>query len=278
MDPTMGYNHAGDEGITGFKRFGDPFMPCIVTLGNSTTDPWQFPFKCWSEYLYDELSRHGVDACVLCGGVSGYMSPQETLKLLRDVLPLRPCAVICFEGFQDIHMLFREKAYPFISKYQKLWLSSLEINQRIDIYYTRGYDLGVDSCYTPYQVWKNSMRVMHAICSEFDIEFFGILQPTVYNALPVPKKKEWEILLHCEVRDDYLKLFDEFFREYKNDTWKPSYVYDFTKIFKIDGLFIDTVHVTQEGNKIIAENIFSILQSVCMRLRKMKIHKEDTNV
>ena len=262
MDPNLGYNHIGDGIYTGFKKYGLDGAPIIVTLGNSTTDPWQFPFKNWSQLLYEELLKNGIKACILCGGISGYMSSQELLKLLRDVLPLHPKMVICYEGFQDIHMLFREKEYPFVSKYQKTYLSKLNIDQWIDIYYTKGYSMGIDSHFTAYQLWKYCMRCMYALCKEFGVRYYGILQPSIYNSLPSPSGKEWEVLLHCEVRDDYLRCFEKFFEEYRNDDWNPSYIHDLTNILKGDGEeWIDTVHVTEGGNKRIAQAIYAAIKN-----------------
>ena len=158
-------------------------------------------------------------------------------------------------------MLFRNESYPFILKYQKTWLEQQQIDRWVDIYYTKGVSFGIDGRQTSYQLWKQSMRCMYALCEELGIRFYGILQPSVYNSLPHPGKKDWEVLLHCEVRDDYLKCFENFFREYREDDWKPEYIYDFTQIFcGIDGLYIDTVHVKPGGNKIIAENVYALLK------------------
>ena len=265
LDPNLGYNHAGNEDLPGLKKYGEDNEPLIVTLGNSTTDSCQFPFMSWPEILYNKLRANGEKVCVLNGAVSGHMSPQELMKLVRDIIPLKPKIVICYEGFQDIHMLFRDNSYPFISKYQKVYLARQHIDEWVDIYYTKGESYGVDSGFTSYQLWKYCMRCMHAICREFGIKFYGILQPSVYNALPCPNSKEWEILLHCEVRDDYLKCFDDFFAELQRDEWHPSYICDLSNMLKGNGdVWIDTVHVTEQGNRMIAEEIYNRCFADCL--------------
>lgn len=259
MDPTLGYNLVVESEIPGFKRYGNPFSEnAIVTLGNSTTDPELFPFKSWSELLGEQIKQNNYDFKVLCGAVSGHTSSQELLKLIRDVIPIRPKMVICYEGFQDVNISVEDKSFKFILPYQKEWLSSLEINRWISIYFTKGYTLGVDDNLTCYQAWKKNMRIMHAVCEEFGIKFIGILQPSLFNKYPNYGKNDWEVALHYELRGNYLTCLKNFFNEYDNDQEKLEYVYDYTGLFhNIDGIYIDNCHVYEKGNKLIADKIFS---------------------
>lgn len=259
MDPTLGYNLITEKEIPGFKQFGSLLSEnVIVTLGNSTTDPKLFPFKSWSELLGEKIKQKNLDLKILCGAVSGHTSAQELLKLMRDVIPMRPKMVICYEGFQDMNLSVEEKAFKFILPYQKEWLSSLNINRWINIYFTKGYTLGVDDNLTCYQAWKKNMRMMHAICEEFGIKFIGILQPSLFNKYPNYGKHDWEVVLHYELRGNYMACFKEFFDEYDRDQEKLEYVYDYTDIFHaIDGIYIDNCHVYEKGNHLIAEKIFA---------------------
>lgn len=258
LDANMGYNLAADENIPGFKSFGSvKNNEKIVILGNSTSDPCLFPFKCWAEFFSEKMEGKNV----LCGAVSGHMSPQELLKLIRDVIPLNPEKVICYSGFQDINNMFRDSAYPFIHRYQKEMLRTSNIDRWIDIYYTKGYSYGVESGFSHYMLWKNSMRMMYAICREFDIEFYAVLQPSIFNKLNCLGKRDWEIVLHYELRDEYIDHFASFFNEYEQDHWKPDWLYDFTGIFHdVDGVYLDNCHVNETGNRIIAEKIMDIMQ------------------
>lgn len=259
LDANLGYNLVLDGEIPGFKCFGDKNAEeLIVTLGNSTSDPELYPFKCWSELLGERILKEKKQAKVLCGAVSGHMSPQELIKLIRDVVPLHPSKVICYEGFQDINNMFRNTSYPFVSQYQKKLLRGANIDNWIDIYYTKGYSYGVNSECSPYNLWKNSMKMMRAICREYDIEFIGILQPCIFNKMHCLGKREWEIVLHYELRDDMLAWFEQFFKEYKEDDSKLDFIYDFTDIFNAEEeIYIDNCHVYEKGNRIIAEKIYS---------------------
>ncbi len=259
LDANLGYNLVLDGEIPGFKCFGNKEAEnLIVTLGNSTSDPELYPFKCWSEILGEKFLNENKDIKILCGAVSGHMSPQELIKLIRDVVPLHPQKVICYEGFQDINNMFRNTSYPFISQYQKKLLSSSNIDNWIDIYYTKGYSYGVNNECSPYNLWKNSMKMMRAICKEYNIEFIGILQPCIFNKMHCLTKDEWEIVLHYELRDDMLKWFEQFFTEYKDDNSKLEFIYDFTDIFnKEKEIYIDNCHIYEKGNQIIAEKMYS---------------------
>lgn len=262
LDANLGYNLALNGEFPGFRCFGDCESDnTIVILGNSTSDSELYPFKCWSEILSEKFLDNKISIKILCGAVSGHMSPQELIKLIRDVIPLKPQKIICYEGFQDINNTFRDISYPFVSRYQKELLQLLNIERWIDIYYTRGYSYGVNGACSPYNLWKNSMRMMHAICSEFNIEFIGILQPCIFNKMHCLGKKDWEIVLHYELRDDMLRWFEQFFNEYAEDDLKLDYIYDFTNIFdNIDGIYLDNCHVSEKGNKIISNIIYKILE------------------
>lgn len=258
LDANMGYNLVVDNAMPGFKSFGNVRnKERIVILGNSTSDPCLFPFKCWAEILSEKMTEKNI----LCGAVSGHMSPQELLKLIRDVIPLRPEKVISYSGFQDMNNTFRDLEYPFIHRYQKEMLRASNIDRWIDIYYTKDYSYGVKSGYSPYMLWKNSMRMMHAVCEEFGIEFIAVLQPSIFTKMKCLGKKDWEIVLHYELRDEYVEHFANFFDEYAQDSWRPEWLYDFTEIFHDwDGVYLDNCHVNETGNKIIAEKIWEIVR------------------
>jgi len=111
LDPHLGYahDHATDDGlgdvggVPGFAVYGDPDAPDalrIVALGGSTTDPLD-PGN-WPRALQRLLANQGVPAVVFNGGVSGYSSNQELLKLIRDALPLEPDLVLSLSGINRI--------------------------------------------------------------------------------------------------------------------------------------------------------------------------------
>lgn len=103
LDIHFGHNFiAEDEQLPGFRVFGNKDAKLkIVTMGGSTTDPYVYNFPCWSELLYEKFIERGMDVCVICGGCAAYKSAQELIKLIRDVIPLRPDIVLDYTGFND---------------------------------------------------------------------------------------------------------------------------------------------------------------------------------
>ena len=245
----------------GFVQFGSSnAIHTIVTLGGSTTDASLTDFKSWSELLYELCEGNGHSVRILCGGISGYNSAQSLVKLIRDVMPINPDMIISFEGFNDVNNMFRDEKFPFVHPYQKEVMRTIGMKQNFYIYPTDGFSLGVDSGFDSYMVWKNSIKMMHAVCAEYKIEFRAVLQPTLYDKKTCMGKKDYEIMLHNELRDDLLKLFEKFEKQLENDGWKPDYVTDMRYIFSgIDGLYFDNCHVWEEGNRIIASEMYKQL-------------------
>lgn len=263
LDPTIGYNIPGDTEFPGFVVFGDRKAECtIVTLGGSATDATWEGFKSWSQILADKLAKENRIVRVLCGGVVGQKSTQELLKLIRDVIPLRPNMVIVYDGFNDVNRDYCDKPFPFLHTYQKQLMSAICQTKREGLFVNaKGYTLGIDSKEEAYTTWKNSTRMMHALCEEFGIKFISVLQPSLYNQIGKFGKKEWEIWLHDPMSDEYRQCFERFFYGRDNDTWQPEFIKDLRNIFHgLDGIFYDHCHIGEKGNEIIADKMLEYVK------------------
>lgn len=262
LDPTIGYNIPGDMEFPGFVVFGDREAEyTIVTLGGSATDATWEAFKSWSEFLSDKLEEKNISARVLCGGVIGQKSTQELLKLIRDVIPLRPDMVIAYDGFNDVNRDHFDGPFPFLHTYQKQIMSAICQTKREGLCVNvKGYTLGIDSKESAYVTWKNSVKMMHVLCEEYGIKFISVLQPSLYNQIGNFGRQEWEIWLHNTMSDEYKQSFESFFEEKDYDTWQPEYIKDLRNIFRgLDGIFYDHCHVKEEGNRIIADKMFEFV-------------------
>jgi hypothetical protein len=91
--------------------------PFIVCLGGSTTDPFLPRLKIdleknysivangtWSEELSRMMEKEKIKGTVFCGGTSCYNVFDDLLKLLRDVLEIKPDIVISYGGVNDLGM------------------------------------------------------------------------------------------------------------------------------------------------------------------------------
>ena len=132
LDINLGHSFLGKQGMYGFEVLGEngAHDTRIVVLGGSTTDGELFPFKSWSHFLLEKIGDKNVT--IYNGGVVGYTSTHELIKLLRDVLFMEPDMIIVYDGFNDMTapseqepFAFKElyKAMDYVNRYKdKLWL------------------------------------------------------------------------------------------------------------------------------------------------------------
>lgn len=117
LDTNLGHNFLADSKYPGIMVYGDDTAEDfkIAVLGGSTTDGKFTFFKSWPELMYEELGNQNFkNVTVYNGGVSGYASGQELLKLIRDMIPLKPDMVIVYDGFNDLNY---RNPYPLTSGY-----------------------------------------------------------------------------------------------------------------------------------------------------------------
>lgn len=234
----------------------------VVVLGGSTTDGNMFPFKSWSELLYEKIKSNNV--IIYNGGVSGYTSGQELLKFIRDVLPMKPDMVLDLSGYNDTCQVCSDHPYSFsyakeIYDYGSRNMADEYVAQQI------GTDLceGINIKQTRFMNWQNNMELMYTIAASKGIRFYAFLQPMLKSKKR--SRNEEEIFLSS--RQFYEKeLFDEasFRDEIKKETNKEcyKYIYDLSDIFDdVSDVYMDICHVYEKGNDIIAGSIYNIIKN-----------------
>ena len=287
-DATLSFSRVRDK-VEGFEVFGDTENPNalkIVALGGSTTEGQLFYIKGWVPFFVDFLQGYGVSAKVYCGGISGYTSTQELLKFERDVLTLKPNIVISYSGVNDLYMYPYSKddlryQRPFITKFQVQFINQV-LNKLTSMQYglptpdipdwekggrdTVFYGLVNDK--SPGQFWIDNARMMHALATEFGIKFFSFFQPFRFNGYY--KSSQVQEILHsrrdpsCNPPEAGMGLYgrDEELKQVRKLIPKYQYITDLTELFlDAHDLYYDSVHVYEEGNKIIAQKIFDVLLS-----------------
>lgn len=283
LDVNIGYTYEAEsqeEGLPGITVFGDRGRDDaykICTLGGSTSDSQAYIWKCWSEFLFEQLrvlpalKERGV--VIYSAGVSGYRSAHELLKLERDLLNLKPDMVVSFSGFNDAS----DTKYPFVSYYSQE-IFNIFCNHNIsDVHGTRtvrNYSCGFERQGTLAENWIRHMRIMHSICTEFGIAFFSMLQPMLGNKRDQLSVSEWEAALEGD-RDslgrDVLERTEAFLTDVREQLEKVhfDYIYDIADLFDTtDDVYIDVCHVTEKGNRLIAQKIFSIITPYLLRAIK----------
>ncbi|MGA2223301.1 MAG: hypothetical protein ABSH41_02515 [Syntrophobacteraceae bacterium] len=200
LDFFLGYGRSSD--IPGFECLrkdstsseGQKLTVNILTLGGSTTDPqvmdpleWNDEalrdegLGSWPRHLHELLNAHGIDNCIYNGGLGGYCSAQELLKLLRDGLSMHPDIVIVVDGLNDGNsMYYHKNRYP---KYHSHFAAIEDIvrpllsNQNETHSVLTDITYGLESGNTSWQEWYENQRIMNSICKEFGIEHLSFLQP-----------------------------------------------------------------------------------------------------
>lgn len=254
FDCFLGYSRMDD--IEGFKFFGDANAKMkILTLGGSTTDYSVSGINSWPYYLQKEIDKNNISCQVINGGIGGYYSGQELLKLLRDGIYLKPDIVISYSGINDAYKKHRTEGHPLIASYLKRSLDNV-LPKKNKLSY--GFEKELDIA----EEWIMNTRMMRAICSELDIQFHSFLQPYANIGNYKLSEREEAFLNNY---NSYFGVVEETKRFFYEKVWEklPEYPYmhDLTDIFSgMTGIYYDICHVSEEGNEIIAKEIYKRIQ------------------
>lgn len=268
IDPNLGYSiiNKGYEKYPGFFVYGDDKEDNykIVFCGGSTVDATLYPFKSWTEVLYDIIKQNGFGVTLYVAGAWGYPVETELIKLLRDVLPLRPDMVIDYSG---VNNLVTDNKYPFCNVYQKQFYENASARSNI-----RPVSYGICSGDDNFSQWLNCERIMQAVCREFGIGFISILQPLLGAKGTEYSSAEREIILNTIANNpsvDYMERGKEFSDSVKEKMRDYKWLYDFSQIFdESESVWIDKCHVNESGNEIIAHKVWELLRPMLKKQRK----------
>ncbi len=288
-DVTLSFNRV-TEGIEGFELFGDidnPNAVKIVALGGSTTESELFLNRGWVQFLAECLQRNHISAVVYGGGICAYTSSQELLKLIRDVIPLKPDIVLSYSGYNDLSnfpTIAERERYkkPFITPFQVQFVNQT-LKQLKEVKYSKAidWDIGVkDTVYyglqnekTCSEHWIDNMRMMHTISKEFGIYFASFFQPYRDNGYYKSTDTQNIIYRRKDTATAPASSFVPWIKENLHQIIKEiknyDFITDFSDIFaEEENIYYDVVHVCERGNQIIANKIFDILTPYLRRKYK----------
>lgn len=257
FDWYLGNTFIEDKEFPGFYIHGDPSkaQKKVVILGNSVTDPLFYPQKSWPEMLWEKCREYSMDIALFNGAITDYSSSNEVVKLFRDVLLLKPDIVISYSGFIDFRQYVPD--YPYINLNLMRTSSKWQEDSRKEVIY------GVADRRSAYDRWIYNEKIMHQICQLNQISFYGVLQPWVGSESENPCKKlqvwsdnYWSVAF--PQFDKLLNNAEDFKKRIKFDVEQCDWLYDFTCIFseiEDSDIFFDSIHVNEQGNKIISERV-----------------------
>ncbi len=267
FDPFLGYAKSRNslpgydvwppgQGITGKDVV-------VVTLGGSTTDS-----ACakWPEHLGKLLREKGLKTLVLNGGVAGYSSSQELIKLMRDLPAIRPDFVVNLSGINDFTWGHTRPENPYLHTYQRR--VSQHLCDTTDAF--EDWVGGAPHRDTKSTLWLRNVRLMKAICDDINVNLLSCLQPTMvlgdYQASEEEKKVLLEPFMHKTINDNtpYFEVARKFYEEIQSAFSEQPETYrhccDLSRSYAgMSGLYRDYRHQNEAGDIILANAIASEL-------------------
>lgn len=291
LDPHLGYSHNNTimrkknpnyllDGFALYKNSDSRSVKTektvkIITLGGSTTD-------CvhrhnWPKQLCDVFKEKGISCEIYNGGIAGYSSNQELLKMIRVCLPLKPDIIICMNGVNEVGTSHSVKNHPMVETYQQqifqhivtsavrpspifpntIALLKSMIIKEPEVIKGINWGLGVNT--TPWDQWKRNIIIMNAVTKAFNMEYFCFLQPIlgVGDYVPTPGEKE----MLKKKGKGYLKTVKDFYDKARPISKAFSFCIDIAGIFdETTGMYKGPRHPNKEGYHIIAEVVFKELE------------------
>lgn len=261
MDPNLGHNvfYHKYESVFLLKTQKEDVKRRIGVIGGSTSDVTALIEKSWPESLRDIAAMHHLSWEIYVGAVAGYMVSQELVKFVRDMIPLGIDTLVSYSRVNDWVASSRKSL--FISQYQKEVFQGITGTHRKQndtcIYGYQGYDT--------FEHWLSCERMLHAICEEFGIEFYGVMQPVLFEKLD-KTEQERELMEHFlgwGLDEQYIEYLYNMRKNLKTVSSSYTWLYDFTEIFDTNlqyPVYIDHCHLTSYGNQIIASAIFDLIK------------------
>ena len=274
----------------------DPNKSTVMILGGSTTSGFYQGFakgETWPKIFKDFI---GKNANVINGGVGGYSSTNELMKLVKygnRVNNLK--LVISLNGINDIsddsltsrkHPNMTRKQY-FMDK-QQTWVDSRtsshirsilpNMHSFIDLVGRRlnleTNELPAIDSDVPLKVykpldsanrWESNLRRMRNLARSENAEYIVFLQPTMglfgTQSEATPGTNDFNILTDLKANNTaYIDQLNEAYEKFRTICSRLDFCYDISQIATPSGSnYSDARHHNQNGNKIIATEIFNTI-------------------
>lgn len=305
--PVLGYesdhknkcNIKGGFAINSFVFYGDKSenleLPAIIALGGSTTSGFYQHFANGDTYPYllsQMVNKKGYQ--VINGGLGGYNSSQELLKLITEVraLKYKTPIIINLNGINDMVTPIHEN--PFLNdrvqtmSKRQLWIDQSFLPRFLPNIWSlvRRYSPSLESGFKttktssifknlePYEVWEMNIKSMSEISNSMGAKYFTFLQPTmmlegIQSKLPndinsgdykMVKAFKEDFIWKEGYQIDYVDKLRHNYKKMQEACRKLDFCYDISDIAPPTGNnYSNPRHHNSNGNKLIANEIYSIL-------------------
>lgn len=280
----------------------DENLPTILTLGGSTTDGVFQLFSngyTWPYQLNETFKKQNIKYNIVNGGVGGYNSEKEFLKLLIDGRKLKNLKiVISLNGINDMENYNKlpeeiSKSMPFFSdknfnifyneKYtdhRNYWYYNFLPNtQSFFRYFSNKAKNKIDfqndflkSVYLPSfnkydsdDNWKFSITMSEMLSKKLEVKYYSFLQPTMgLNDCQIPEdhdSNDYRVYKN-EMYELYSNRINELYRSLRSGCSELSFCFDLSCAAPPSGNnYSDIRHHNENGNMIISNNIFEIIKT-----------------
>jgi len=263
---SMGYET--QQNCEVLRSKGDfPSVPLKIFITGGSTSNIALHKENWPNQLHQLFIKNKINAIIYAGGVGGFSSGQELLKLLRDGLPLEPDIHISYAGANDAadggyvskyEYSFYKTAYRESFTSPILPSTIFLIKKTLNLSY---YDVSIKKVQpmNPFYFWKQNMTSMGSIAQKNDYQFIGILQPVL--GIGKYKQANENNIDPGNYRKDYQSYYPkakEFILK------KDSSLYDFTNVFDTvrGNVFVDDCHINETYQPLIAAKVYNTLESM----------------
>ncbi len=261
LDPTMGYSTKSDN-VYGCRFLGKNHKSDyrIAVNGASLVDETSFEWKLWPQLLYESLMEKEKQVSFLLCATYGHTTSQCLLKLLRDILPLKPDMVIDYLSFENDCCYGERIKTPFVTGYQKKILSLVK-NQVKDKWEAKKANTicwGNTAGKRTSDVILDNIFMSRLLCESYGIRYICVFPPSIttqrVRALP-DIELQWAYDRYGRIsRKVYAEIEEKMSDEIKEcivdaRSWMDEY----------EGMFYDQFHMKETGNRIIADKMLEIL-------------------
>lgn len=256
IDVNIGYTYKSAGMFqNGYYQYGNSDSEItIITLGGSTTTSYEmWNVRSWPEIMYEKFRHAGKKVKILNGGIAGYNSCQELLKILRDINALRPDLVICFSGLNDA--VYNNYNYPYYTPHiQAIYEGFVNSTDK----YCLPLSYGQKNTKEPGELWIKNMEYIFEILRLNQIDFLAFLQPFIVSeGYEMDYEEKYLVNSDPEILK-CLQLERDFLSNVKPQMRDIEFMKDISDCFNgYKGLFRDQYHVYEAGNTIIAEHIYN---------------------
>lgn len=261
LDPNVGHSTLANNEY-GCRLLGEnqPQDTRIAINGASLVDETCFGWKIWPELLYEELVAQKKSVTLMQCSSYGHITSQCLLKLIRDILPLKPNIVIDYCPLDNDCFYGEWMTAPFVIGYQKKIISYArgQIKDRYENKLVENVNLGYTKKQRTAEVILENIYLSKVLCDSKGIRYICVLPPSIITQqASALEDVELQWLLANRKRV-FLKIYEEI-EEKMPDAVRECIVDARKWMDGYNGMFYDQFHMKEDGNRIIADQMMKVL-------------------